>query len=136
MDDVRCAGIIRVARAAAIGLVAAALASGCGPPAQNDNPVLALALRAPADYANRAAAGKNDDGVDHFMREHWRKAAADFERALAEDPNFAVAHFNLGLSLDQLGQHAAAAEHFRAAAALAPDDARIAGSETLQRHLR
>jgi Tfp pilus assembly protein PilF len=112
------------------------VAAGCGPPAKDDNPVLALALRSPADYPNRDAAGKNDDGVDHLAREHWRKAAADFQRALDEDPKMAVAHFNLALSLDQLGDHPAAAEHFRAALALAPDDSRIAGNEALQRHLR
>jgi Flp pilus assembly protein TadD len=94
-----------------------------------------MVLEAPEGYVNKAAARKNDDGVDHFVREHWRKAAADFRRALEADPNLAVARFNLALSLDQLGEHAEATEHFRKARELAPDDTRIFGNEILKSYL-
>ena len=100
------------------------------------SPVIEMALRLPAGYPNRQAAAKNNDGVDHIEREHWRKAAADFRRALEVDPILAVAHFNLALSLDQLEKHAEAERHFKEAIALAPDDTRIYDNEVFKKHLQ
>jgi Tfp pilus assembly protein PilF len=95
-----------------------------------------MAIAAPEGYANATAAARNRDGMDHLLREHWEKAAADFGRALEADPDLAAAHFNLALALDQEGRHEEAAEHFKEAVRLAPADPRISDNEVLKKHLR
>jgi Tfp pilus assembly protein PilF len=99
------------------------------------NPVAEMAIRAPEGYPNKVAVQKNEDGIDHLVWGHWRKAEADFRRAIAADPNLAAAHFNLALSLNELGNHSEAAEHFRKAKELAPNDPRITENETLKNAL-
>jgi len=94
-----------------------------------------MAIAAPEGYANESAAARNQDGMDHLLREHWEKAAADFQRALEADPDLAAAHFNLALALDQEGKHEEAAEHFKKASQLAPDDPRISGNLILKKYL-
>ncbi|MFH1418580.1 MAG: tetratricopeptide repeat protein [Planctomycetota bacterium] len=49
-------------------------------------------------------------------------AARLFARAARRDPRSAVAHANLGDIREAAGDHCAAAEHYRAAVRLAPDD--------------
>lgn len=95
-----------------------------------------MALSTPEGYANRTAAARNQDGIDHLLREHWKKAAADFRRALKADPDLAAAHFNLALALDREGKDAEAAEQFKKAIQLAPADSRIAQNEILKKHLQ
>ena len=123
--------------AAALGLLA--VLTGCDLPnggrGRSNNPVVAMLVPAPEGNAKPVAAGHNADGIDHMVREHWSKAAADFRRALASDPMLAAAHFNLALALDQLGARAEAETEFAAALRLAPDDARIARNELLNRYL-
>jgi Tfp pilus assembly protein PilF len=101
-----------------------------------ESPVGRMAIAAPEGYANGSAAARNQDGMDHLLREHWEKAAADFQRAMEADPDLAAAHFNLALALDQEGKHQEAAEHFKKALQLAPADPRISGNEILKKHLR
>lgn len=101
-----------------------------------ESPVGRMAIGAPEGYANGSAAARNQDGMDHLLREHWEKAAADFRRALEADPDLAPAHFNLALALDQEGKHEEAAEHYKKAIRLAPDDPRISGNENLKKYLQ
>ncbi|HET6466380.1 MAG TPA: tetratricopeptide repeat protein [Nitrospiria bacterium] len=101
-----------------------------------ESPVGRMAIAAPEGYANGSAAARNQDGMDHLLREHWEKAAADFQRALEADPDLAAAHFNLALALDQEGKHGEAAIHFKKAILLAPSDPRISGNEILKKHLQ
>ncbi len=98
-------------------------------------PAVGMALKAPKDASNKTAAMKNDEGLSHLVQEHWDISNKFFREAIAADPNLSVAHFNLGLSLDELGQHTEATEHFRKAKELAPDDPRIADNEILNKHL-
>lgn len=98
-------------------------------------PAVEMALKAPKDGPNKIAAMKNDEGLSHLIQEHWDKSNEFFLEALEADPNLAVAHFNLGLSLDELGQHPEASEHFRKANELAPEDPRISDNEILKKHL-
>lgn len=121
----------------ALAVIGSGLAGGTGcslqPPAKS--PTADMGLPAPEGYPNRDAAARNADGIDHLVREHWRKAAADFRRALEADPNLAVAHFNLALSLDEIGDHDQATAHFRMALERAPDDPRIAENPCLRASL-
>jgi Tfp pilus assembly protein PilF len=105
-------------------------------PKLEKSPIGEMAITVPEHYGNKTAAGRNQDGIDHLLREHWRKAEADFGRALEADPNLAAAHFNLALSLNQQEKHKEAAEHFKKAVELAPDDPRIRENETLKNYLR
>ncbi|HEY4484801.1 MAG TPA: tetratricopeptide repeat protein [Nitrospiria bacterium] len=107
-----------------------------GGPRLVESPVGGMALEAPEGYRNKAAAGWNGDGIEHLRREHWKKAEADFGRALEADPNLAAAHFNIALALDQQERHAEAAGHFKAALELAPQDPRLSESAVLRKHLQ
>jgi Tfp pilus assembly protein PilF len=100
------------------------------------SPIGEMAIHSPEGYGNRAAANRNEDGIDHLLREHWRKAQADFERALESDPDFAPAHFNLALSLDQQEKHAEATRHFKKAVELDPGDPRITKNRILKVYLK
>ena len=100
----------------------------------SQSPVAEAALSVIESRSDRAAV-KNQDGIDHLIWGHWRKAAADFHRAIEADPDLAEPHFNLALTLVQLGNDSEATDHFHTARKMAPDDERIAGSEILNRYL-
>ena len=97
-------------------------------------PFRKMALEAKGAEKNKAAE-INNAGVRHFSGKHWTESSEFFEDALKIDPDLAEAHFNLGLVLHKKNKHKAAAEHFRKAAELAPDDKRIRDSEILKEHL-
>jgi tetratricopeptide (TPR) repeat protein len=78
---------------------------------------------APAD-----ADAWTDLGVVLVRRAQTRRGIEAFERSVALDPNNAPAHRNLAIALDREGQATAAAVHYRAFLALAPqhpDRARV-----------
>ena len=76
------------------------------------SPAVGMALKAPQDTPNRDAAMKNDEGVSHLLQEHWETSNKFFREALQANPNLAVAHFNLALSLDEMGRHGEATEGY------------------------
>ena len=55
-----------------------------------------------------------------YQRRDWDAAARVYQQIIDRNPDFAIAHFNLGQCLDRLGQSQAALEAFRAAAVLDP----------------
>ena len=116
------------------------MVSGCEPMTGTgrgmDSPVAEQAVLPSPDYLNKKAVGWNLDGIDHLKREHWRKAAADFGRALAIDAKFAQAHFNRALALKQQGNDVEAREHFLLALKYGADDPSIALSNTLPEDLK
>jgi len=105
---------------------------GGGP---QQNPVVGMALESPPNFPNKEAAAKNNEGVDHLKQEHWDIAANFFRDAIAISSNLAEAHFNLGLALDQMGNHQEAAEQFKTAKELAPNNPKITENEVLKKHL-
>lgn len=100
------------------------------------SPIGEMAIGAPEGYENKTAAARNQDGIDHLLREHWRKAEADFDRALEGDPNLAAAHFNLALALDQQKKFEEATQHFKKAVELDPGDPRMTENRILKVHFK
>ncbi len=104
-------------------------------PSSAKKPLRTLALKA-AGAENNKAAEINDEGIRHFSEKHWTEAGEFFEDALKIDPNLAEAHFNLALVHHAKNRHKEAAEHFKKAAELAPNDSRIQNSEILKEHIK
>lgn len=82
-----------------------------------------------------AGAGDNNEGVNHYQQGHWDVAQEHFQKAVAANANLAEAHYNLALTLDKLGNHGEATNHFKTALSLAPDNPSIKDSGILQAHL-
>lgn len=82
------------------------------------------------------AAKHNAEGIDHYNQGHWGIAKTHFEAAIKADPKAAEAHYNMALTLDKLGSHAEATDHFKNAAELAPGNSEITGSLAYKNHVR
>ncbi len=89
-------------------------------------------LFAPASSAARMA---NDEGVGHYQQGHWDVAMEHFQKAAKADPNSAVVHYNVALTLDKMGKHEDATASFKKALALASNDPAIKDSEVLKKHV-
>ncbi|HEX9759173.1 MAG TPA: tetratricopeptide repeat protein [Nitrospiria bacterium] len=87
--------------------------------------------------ASRGSAGEapNAEGIKHYNKDHWGVAEEHFREAVKADEKLAEAHFNLALSLDKLGNHGEATQHFKKALELAPKNPAIADSKILKAHL-
>jgi tetratricopeptide (TPR) repeat protein len=68
-----------------------------------------------------------------YERGQVSEAIDSFERALASDPSFADAHFNLAMALHESGLVARAREHWEAYLKLDPESQ---WAEIARRHLR
>jgi tetratricopeptide (TPR) repeat protein len=83
----------------------------------------AVGCAAPRPSASRPTAEEHNDlGVAHFERGEPRRAAEEFERALALRPDWARALVNLGDARLALGEVGGAIEAYRRAVTVAPDD--------------
>lgn len=60
-------------------------------------------------------------GVTRSQLVHWRDGITICRRSIAIEPRDARSHYNLGCSLEALGDKAAATAHFREAVRIAPD---------------
>ena len=92
-------------------------------------------LMSPAGMGNQEAANKNNEGVDHLVQGHYDVSGPLFEQALSTQPDFAEAHFNLGVTLDGKGKHEEATAAFKKAVEFGKDNPKISESEILKRHL-
>ncbi len=93
-------------------------------------------LTSQVGMANKAAAQKNNEGVDHLVQGHYGVSADFFREAIAVKNNFAEAHFNLGVALDGMGEHQAATEAFKKASEFGSDNPKISENELLKKHLQ
>jgi len=76
-------------------------------------------LAAPAG-TNAAAARHNDEGIQAYHQQQWESAKQHFDAAIAASPEFAEAHYNLGMTLYRLKAMQEGDAHFIKAANLAP----------------
>jgi Tfp pilus assembly protein PilF len=76
-------------------------------------------LAAPAG-TNAAAGRHNDEGMQAYQQQQWESAKQHFEAAIAATPEFAEAHYNLGMVLYRLNAMQEGDAHFIKAANLAP----------------
>lgn len=79
--------------------------------------------------------GHNDEGIVHYKKEHWKVAAKHFRAAVEEDKDLAEAHYNYALTLDKMGNHKEATEHFNQALELGKGNKDIGESGILKAHL-
>ena len=82
-----------------------------------------------------AARIENDEGLGHFQQGHWDVALEHYRKGVTADPNSAVVHYNIALTLDKMGKHDDATASFKKALELAPNDPAIRDSEILKKHL-
>jgi len=82
-----------------------------------------------------AAAKHNAEGIEQYTMGHWDGAKTHFEAAIRVDPGLAEAHYNLALTLDKLGAHAEATDHFKKAGELAPGYSAITNSSAYRSHV-
>jgi Tfp pilus assembly protein PilF len=76
-------------------------------------------LRAPAGTAGPVAEAL-DRGNGLFATQDWSAAKEAYVATIGMDPSLAEAHYNLALTLDQMGQKTEARKHYVQAANLAP----------------
>lgn len=96
-------------------VVAASAIGGCASAPRSKQTL----LRAPTG-ANVAAAHHNDEGIQAYQQKQWITAKDHFEAAIAMSPEFAEAHYNLGMVLYRLKAMQDSDRHFIQAANLAP----------------
>jgi tetratricopeptide (TPR) repeat protein len=108
-------------------------------PAENEKPISAVKSQVISGALMAAdtepGAAENNEGVGHFKEGHWKTSAKHFKEAIAAGPKLAEAHYNLALTLDKLGDHGGATQHFGDALDLAPDNLKIKDSKILKDHL-
>lgn len=95
--------------------------------------IIERALNAPAG-SKPAALTAMDQGNRDFAGGKWAEAQAQYEKALTVDPELGEAHYNLALTLDRLGDRAAADEHYTQAANLRPGHPVIWNSRKYRRY--
>ncbi|MGO8690239.1 MAG: tetratricopeptide repeat protein [Thermoguttaceae bacterium] len=78
---------------------------------------------APADPQPQDAVGYNNRGFAWYNKGERDKAIADYDQALALDPNLAAAYNNRGLAWNKEGEYDKAMADFNQALALNPTDA-------------
>ena len=81
-------------------------------------------LAAPAG-TNAAAARHNEEGIHAYQQQQWESAKQHFEAAVTIFPEFAEAHYNIGMTLYRLKAMQEGDAHFIKAANLAPGNKMI-----------
>jgi Flp pilus assembly protein TadD len=121
----------------ALGFIFVSFAIGCdsgqtGYGSKKTGKAADAPLAAPASSAARM---ENDEGIGHYQQGHWDVAMEHYQKAVKADPNSAVVHYNVALTLDKMGKHEEATTSFKKALELAPDDPAIKDSEILKKHV-
>lgn len=102
------------------------MVTGCATPS---GPLAVLPMTSPV------AARHNLEGIQQYQAGKWLEAKSLFESAIQADPGLPEAHFNLALTLHELGDHREAGVHFKRASELAPGNKEIVESSVYRNHL-
>ncbi len=86
--------------------------------------------------ANAEANMHNEEGISHYKEGHYDIALKHFREASAIDTSTGEVHFNEAISLDRLGDHGGATEHFKVARQKANGSALILESKILLNHVQ
>ncbi len=79
--------------------------------------------------------GAINNGVNQYNQGKWDSASSHFQKALKKNPRSAVAHYNLALALNKMGQREKASHHFQKASELGRMNSFIRNSRILKQHL-
>ncbi len=90
-------------------------------------------LQAPSGAVPEAVRAM-DEGNRLFATEQWEAARRQYETAIQIQPSLAEAHYNLALTLQELGNPKGARHHYLEAANLAPGHKVIWNSPPLRPH--
>ncbi|RMH08369.1 MAG: tetratricopeptide repeat protein [Nitrospirae bacterium] len=77
-----------------------------------------------------------NEGVKYFQQMQWKNALTHFQKAVQINPHSAVAHYNLALTLERMGQQQRALKHFKKAKELGRVNPFIQQSRILQQRLQ
>ena len=88
----------------------------------------------PPASAESAVVGAMEQGNRLFAAHQWEAAKKEYEAAIKIQPSLAEAHYNLALTLEQLGNPKEARHHYLEAANLAPGHKVIWNSPPLRRY--
>lgn len=102
------------------------MVTGCVTPS---GPLAVLPMTSPS------AAQQNLEGIQQYNSGNWQEAKSRFESAIQADPELPEVHFNLALTLHELGNHRGATVHFKRASELAPTNKEIVESSVYRNHL-
>ncbi len=91
------------------------------------------ALKLP-DGANAEANKHNKEGISHYNQGHYDVALKHFHMASEIDPRIGESHYNEAISLDALGRHGEATNHFFVARKYAKGNPKILESSILNAH--
>ena len=91
------------------------------------------ALKLP-DGSNSEANKHNEEGISHYNQGHYDEALKHFHMASEIDPRIGESHFNEAISLDALGRHGQATNHFFVAKKYAKGNPAILESQILNAH--
>ncbi|MEW6246708.1 MAG: tetratricopeptide repeat protein [Nitrospirota bacterium] len=121
----------------ALGLAAGIAACDSGslpgdPKKETTAPLGDAALLAASSSPGQA---DNDAGVEHYKERRWDLAEQQFRKAVQADEKLAEAHYNLGLTLDKLGDHEGAAAAFKKVTELSPKNSPLRESVILKEHV-
>jgi Flp pilus assembly protein TadD len=127
-----------------LALTALVLTVGCGgekkdaktsEPTSNSSIIAEGPLALP-EGSNAEANGHNEEGISHYKEGHYDEALKHFQGAAAADSSLGEIHYNEALSLDKLGKHGEATEHFKMAQEKANDNKSILESKILLSHVK
>ena len=91
------------------------------------------ALKLPGG-ANTEANKHNEEGISHYNQGHYDVALKHFHMASEIDPRIGESHYNEAISLDALGRHGEATNHFFVARQYAKGNLKILESGVLNAH--
>ena len=124
--------------------IALVLTVGCGgekkdaktSESTSNSSIIAEGPLALPEGSNAEANGHNEEGISHYKEGHYDVALKHFQQASAADSSLGEINYNEAISLDKLGKHGEATEHFKMAQEKANENKSILESKILLSHVQ